>query len=236
MGSERRVSVCIPYRERDEHAAVVVARVQRQWRRHFPFEIVVADSPGDGPFNRAAARNAAAAEASGDTLIFCDADTVFVDAQHVTNAIDVARQGGWTLPELYIQASREWTMKHLDGVINIPTGRFAEDWWDDPLGGIIVVQRSALELVRGWDEGFTSWGWEDKALRDSLDVLVAEHERVGTVVHLWHERAEEITPSHPDVQQNRYRWQRIYMPARRLGPEAMRQAIDGARDGWAASA
>jgi len=53
--------------------------------------------------------------------------------------------------------------------------------------GCLVVDRDIYWSVGGSDERFVGWGWEDVALRLSLDNLYKRHLRCdGDIFHLWH--------------------------------------------------
>ena len=53
-------------------------------------------------------------------------------------------------------------------------------------GGTIVVSRKAFDAVGGFDEGFTDWGYEDRAFRLAVDKLARLREAPSTCWHLWH--------------------------------------------------
>lgn len=200
-------SVAIPYRRRDTWTHTLYEHVVGWWARSFPdWPLTIGD--GGHPFSRAHARNEAWRNSTGDVLVFCDADTIPLDAADVARAVEIAADGGWTLPARYWETSRQWTNRTLAGVMVPPRRAQCRRVIDNSPGGLTVVGRAALDRVGGWDEAFTGWGWEDTALRASLDALWGQHVQVGEVAHLWHHRPHRLFLGQPDAAANRARFKR----------------------------
>lgn len=216
-------SIVIPYAYRGDWEATVCRWVRGRWAAMFPtVELVVA---GSDPFERAASRNAGAAQAAGSVLIFSDADTFPLDPASVAAAVDAAHRGAWTLPATYYHANPDWSYdlvrtKPPPGAVAPPSSTHTEGVRDTSPGGLAVMPRAAFDKVHGYDEGFTGWGYEDAAMRDTLDHLHGHHRRGVNVVHIWHPRPTDSTSAHPAFRRNRRRWGQ-YRQARNFGGTAM---------------
>lgn len=77
-------AVCVPWRPGDFHRNAAWEYVRAFWSDS---PVFIGDT--DGPFNRAAARNAAAALTDSDILIFADADTIGDHDKDYLSQIDV---------------------------------------------------------------------------------------------------------------------------------------------------
>lgn len=219
-------AVCIGARPRNPHEERVLTWVVARWEAT-GLPVYVGDAPG--PYNRSAARNAAAARVPDgtDVLVFANADTVYRDGWDVAAAVQHAADGGWVLSERYVETSSEWTARTLDADpsadIDDPLSSYERQLWESP-AGFQVVPASWFADINGWDEGFgPGWGWEDAAFRDALDVLHARHTRIGWAVHLWHPRGPELAPSANRA--NRIRWFTRYRRAAAQKQERTRVAL-----------
>lgn len=220
-----KVAVCVGFRPRNDHDQCLWDWSRRRWVALFPdWPILVADS-GHEPFNRSASHNCAAEQADADVLIFANSDTIPLLAEDMRESVEIAVNGGWVLPRLYVEVSRGYTDVMLQ---EDPSREMA-----DPLSG---YDRQLTESPAGpqvmpyewwdnvrWDESFTGWGWNDAALRDALDTLHVTHVRVGTSVHLFHPRGKAESPAANG--KNRMRWATRYRKAARQGPDAMRRVL-----------
>lgn len=153
-----------------------------------------------GIFSRSLALNRAAAQATRDLFLICDADTTY-EAHDFILAVDAANEGGWTLPERYVRlsqrASEAWMAED-------PSAAPPEDWETDldqeyPFAnsGVVAMPRAAFEAVGGFDQRFRGWGGEDDAMRAALETLWCPPTRIGIAYHLWHPRPPEHSSSAP---------------------------------------
>lgn len=182
----------------------------------------------DGPFNAAAARNAAAAQSSEwDVAVFVDADTVMLDTTPVVRAVELANQSGalvrpytryWMLDEAGTERFLA-TGKRISATRGLRSGQ--------AFGGVNVVPRSLFEKVGGYDERFRGWGSEDTAFDLACRALGGYRELPGEVYHLWHPISADRSTGDPGFQAN-VALRRRYEQARR--PNAMR-ALLAERDG-----
>jgi glycosyltransferase involved in cell wall biosynthesis len=133
-------------------------------------KIKLITTDGVGPAN---ARNIGADNASGDFLIFCDAHLTFEDwwidrllEPILLNKTDVVTPG---------IASQE----HPDSVgYGMTLSQYLVGRWntkenalfDTPIvpGGCFIISKEIFREVEGFEEGFTSWGYEDMELSIKL--------------------------------------------------------------------
>lgn len=172
--------VAVPYRAGNEHRERSWEYVRKWWESH-GFTVHTGDTPG--PFNRAAARNAAAA-GEWDVAIFGDADTFMRSVHDLGPALQLARQGLVVLPhDHYIGLTPGGSNRVISGR---PWRHGVKVEKDDVPLGIVVVGRAAWDQLGGFDERFTGWGGEDVAFRLAAETFGLLHRTTGTLVHLWH--------------------------------------------------
>jgi hypothetical protein len=173
-----------------------------RWARYFPdLDIVEGHHDTDeGPFNRAAAVNRAAALAGEwDLGIVIDSD-VLLSVGQVRAAIVRATETGkvtWG-HRRWRGISEAWTKRIVDDDRDLGA-ELSRDEMDlfvertNPLSWscCIVIPRPVFDDLGGFDERFRGWGFEDMAFQ-SVIVGLYGHERIeGDVIHLWHPRSEE---------------------------------------------
>jgi len=114
-----KVAVIVPWRPSEPRRATLWAFV-RDWLRRYHGAWPVHTAPGpDGPFNRGAALNQAAAKTDADILVIHDADTI-CDPLQLSRAVTwVNNYGGICYPyETYTyldQPSTDWIRSHPTG-------------------------------------------------------------------------------------------------------------------------
>lgn len=225
--TEPTVAVCVGVRPRDEHDERCWDWCRRRWRAVFPdWPIHVGDSPHE-QYNRSAARNVAADGVDADVIVFANSDTTFMHESDMRISVMAAFEGFWVLPDVYFETNQGYTSVVLleDPADSMPDPLSGYDrQLSNSCAGPQIMRTDWFRDVRGWDEGFTGWGWEDAAMREALDTLHGPHAKIGTSVHLWHARGRAESPSANGL--NRARWMTRYKRAQRRGPAAMRAVIE----------
>lgn len=223
------VSCIIPFRSddpiREELFEITLGRIMT----YFPdWEIFIGDNEGE--FSRSKARNSGASFAQGDTLVFCDADTIW-NPDYLL-AAEILADNGWALPyTMYYNLTEDATEAILRcdtfDLLMEPEPEEYEHALDYVISGTVVVPRKAFEEVGGYDERFIGWGYEDDAFATALTSLYGPPERVdgGFVCHLWHPVEGVDGFDHPYIGFNRA-LHKTYKQAASYGPEQMRVLLD----------
>jgi hypothetical protein len=122
-----------------------------------------------GPFSRGRGRNAAAAAARGDVLLFLDADTLLCETV-LTAGLEHLRGGRSYFPVLYSFKEPE----HQTG------------WWRHFGFGNCMVTRKTFELSGGWPD-YSQWGNEDDDYFARVSAVTeVVREEVPGFFHQWH--------------------------------------------------
>lgn len=191
-----RLSICIPYRGIDSRREQIFDWICERYRILFPdCQLIVADSDKDKDFNRSEARNNAAKMARNDFLYFADADTLTYPDQ-----IDYALgclfrdSAQWVVTQnTYFIANNETT----DFILS-RSPKTRDDFRDMPMldtlrdgvsvAGGYLVTREQYDSVKGFDERFVGWGYEDTAFLMSMETLWDYSLRIkdSYVMHLEH--------------------------------------------------
>lgn len=183
----------------------------------------------DGPFNRSAALNRAAAGAPAwTTAIIADADS-WVHAEQLNAALRIAER-----EQRMVIAHSRWVNVDVDETDDWIAGYAIEHrdhrlMFEHTVSSILVVPRTVWDAVNGFDERFQGWGWEDRAFARACRILTGAPLRVhGDVFHLAHDRPIEDTHRRESTlaRANESRW-RQYQGAHT--PEMMRRITEGNR-------
>lgn len=193
-----RVSVIIPWRgsaDRRRNRRIVMDHIDQALA---PAEMIMVDDPSpDGKFNRGRALNAGAQIASGEVLVFADADLI-VDEASLRAAVDLCPSYSYVVPFsavkfLTCEASTGSVAVALDA---IHAGERPEnvdlDWDRLSTGGCNVITEENWWLSGGFDPRFAGWGFEDAAFDCAARTLTDRPPLwlTGAAVHLWHEHDE----------------------------------------------
>lgn len=104
-----------------------------------------------------------------DILFFCDADLMFTRREVIDRAIEVSSQGKFYYPIFFAFTNPE----HSAG------------FWRDTSFGNFACRLEDYKKTEGWYHNI-SWGWEDRALADSIPPQLKERESVQGFLHQWH--------------------------------------------------
>lgn len=154
----------------------------------FGFELVEITVPEGGKYNKALAAHLGAKAASGDVLIFADAD-VYMDKRAVNRAAGAVCSGlfDWAAPNKKV-------LRHTDDESEaVGNGGCVVHAENEPYigqlaGGLFIVSRKCWDETGGFDTHFEGWGGEDTA----YSVVLAQRgdgwkpRRDEILFHLWH--------------------------------------------------
>lgn len=104
-----------------------------------------------------------------DTLFFCDADLFFASRDVLDRAIQSISNGQFYYPVFFSFVLAD----HSKGL------------WRDTSFGNFACSMNDYKKTEGWYHN-VSWGWEDRALADSIPELKKDRERVPGFFHQWH--------------------------------------------------
>lgn len=193
-----RVVVLVPRRAGDAHRDRVWTWVQTWWQERFADWPAPVEGHHDdgGPFNRAAAINAAAASAGAwDVAVVADADSL-VDPDSLRAAVRRAAQA-WRVViafERFAYVSRWMTERVLAGYKG--SWEPGVEWsMTGTCSSMLAVPRVVWDATGGFDDRFVGWGWEDVAFSHAAATFGGAVERQsGTLWHLWHPPAGTAGP------------------------------------------
>lgn len=208
-----KVAVLVPRRSDGRWRDRLWAFAQEWWRNDFPDWPIIEGHHEVGPFNRAAAINRAAQIADDwEAAVIIDAD-VLIDKKQVERAVELALEHN-----RLVVAYQDRNMLSRKGTETIMRGfrgawdRYVIKVWPDEQSGVIVVPRALWDEVRGFDETFCGWGWEDIAFRVACETFGGPLMRVdGPVWHLWHPTSPENNKALPGYQANEQRGRRYHV-------------------------
>jgi glycosyltransferase involved in cell wall biosynthesis len=152
---------------------------------HYPFPVVHAWYPRDGA-RRAACRNNGIRHATGDYLIFLDADFAVLP-RAIKSHVDAARPGWFELPEdPILKEHREFVRYGILRKLRLASAR------KQTFGGHFSIHKKDIESVNGYDENYVGWGGEDQDI--ALRLVMAGFRGASVIkssrmLHLWHPKA-----------------------------------------------
>ena len=104
-----------------------------------------------------------------DALFFCDADLFFATRDIFDRAIEVIQEKNFYYPIVFSFVLSD----HTQGL------------WRDSGFGIFACSLQEYKKTEGWYHNI-SWGWEDRALADSIPEFKKVREMVPGYFHQWH--------------------------------------------------
>lgn len=218
------VSFVIPYRSEDvsRRRQILDWNLERLALLFPDAEVIVTSDDGGEVFNRSQARNNGAKIASGSVLAFVDADTVF-NKHTVAAGVDAIGRGApWVIPYGTYYRTDE---SSANAILNTSPGTVLMDHlytythvfdypptrYEEAISGLILIPREKFLDMGGYNEGFSGWGYEDRAFVSAADLLVGRHMRCfeGSVFHLWHPEPHASTWRNPMIEQNRILYEKM---------------------------
>lgn len=186
-----RTVVLVPRRADHSHRDRLWEWCLNRWHCEHPDLPVYEGHHDDGPFNRSAALNLAAAAAGDwDVAIVADSDS-FVSTDQIHQAVDTCRRTGQVTfaYDRYCYLSRQMSQLVMSGYFG--------DWYPGveftmvgTCSSMLAVPRGPWDEMGGADEGFVGWGGEDIAISLGLQTFGGGMQRIrGDVWHLWHPTA-----------------------------------------------
>lgn len=217
------IPVLVPWRSDGGRRDDLWRWVRRTFWSTLPdFRIVTGRSP-DGPFNRSAAVNDAAALAGNwRVAVIADNDTWVPPAQ-LDAAVDTALRSQRLTAAFsrVVELARDYSDGLLAGSATLADFN-VDRVRTDVLGtqsSMLVVPRELWNLVGGFDPKFQGWAGEDNAFWKACTVLAGEPQRIdGCAFHLWHQPASRGNATY---RTNVARWQRYA----RVRSEAQLRAV-----------
>lgn len=210
-----RATVVMPWRSTPDRVPAY-RRCAQFWVDHH-YRIVVADSDPCRRFNRAQARNNAVKQADTELVIIADADTRPADISQIHEALEIATNGlaVWPYNTYKLLPADATEAPDLATVTPIRTYALKAR-----PGGLIVISRTAYDIVGGFDEMFgAGWGYEDAAFRLTCQTLIGAHNLTGTVYAFDHNANRRRHPGN----RHRFWW---YQQAAGKGADEMRRFLD----------
>jgi hypothetical protein len=153
--------------------------------------VVCGDGRDAGPFNRSAAYNRAVRSRPGvDVFTFCEAD-ILLPPGALQTAVDLAQVApGLVIPfDSYRYLPPDVTAAVRAGAADPFTAKAKREMLGGrATGAVNVVSAAGLAAVGGYDEGFSGWGYDDRAAAVAFRVATRQPTRYvpGPAVHLYH--------------------------------------------------
>lgn len=187
-----RTVMLVPHRADHGWRDQLAQFTRTRWQVEHPdIPYFSASGPIDGPFNRSAAINDAAAVAGPwDVAVIGDSDS-FTNIRQVLDAVGAARRmmGLVIAHDHWRRLSHAGTRRIVVGGAE-PSSQDVEFDLHLTVSSMIAVHRELWEAVRGFDPGFEGWGMEDIAFHAACDRLGVVLRVQGPVWHLWHPKGD----------------------------------------------
>lgn len=189
------ISLLMPTGFTDKRRHQIYLWTMDRWKKQFPDWQFCEGHSSPLNYNRSQARNDAYRQAGGEVLVITDADC-FTSKGNVHEALELvlSSRAAWVIAHhTYYSLTREFSDRVLELPPDAPVdGLFQNSDWkmvDKSDAGVLVMMRDAYEAVKGYDERFNGWGYEDNAFASKLRKFWGPSQRTrGEVAHLWHSR------------------------------------------------
>ncbi len=234
------ISVIVPFRRRDDMASrsleAVLRSLDMQTMERQRYEIIVVEASEaptvsentgyrtifahcPGPhFRKSWAMNVGFRHATGDVLVFHDADILATETMLESIASRIGKSTPVVKPSFTVRDMNKRCTEDLHKLGDRKNMPLEEKLRAAP-GGSVAVTRDAFLKVHGYNEGFVGWGGEDDEFLIRLRACGWNPPDLGCELrHLWHTHALRDPGQ---VRANR----RLLDHVRRLGRRAVRKYI-----------
>lgn len=137
-------------------------------------------------WNKCWAMNVGAQHASGDILVFHDAD-ILCPSHYAQALVDAFTEGADAAALhrmlFYLTAEDSHAIAQTHSLENTHSPYAIQHNFQ---GGTLAIKRDKFHEIGGFDEGFTGWGGEDNEFFDRCKMLNFERFGYLPFVHLWH--------------------------------------------------
>jgi len=166
----KKLSLIIPYRNREEHLEQFIPIVQQRLKeQNIDYEIIIAEQDDNIFFNKAKLMNIAALHADKNSQYF-----IFHDVDSIATNIDY-RYSNQTIKLFnYIKREKDF-----------------EEYPQTVFGGAILIPKDIFNEINGFSNNYWQWGKEDDdfLLRHLLKGKIPLYDTKGKITMLPHPRA-----------------------------------------------
>lgn len=188
------VSIIMAYQKDNGHRDVIFNWVKEYYKASMPdVELCVGEST-EISFSRSQGMNLAAKKATRDIFVIADGDIIY-DPSIILDSIQLLKKYAWVIPfhnQKIINISKSNTEMVLRSKpiwpFQVKVSDFEVEKRDVNFAGKInIITRKSFEKVKGFDERFIGYGWEDNALQDAVSTICGPFKRLDRkLYHLWH--------------------------------------------------
>jgi predicted glycosyltransferase involved in capsule biosynthesis len=167
--------------------------ITKRLRALLPESEILVPIQENPPFSRSATCNYGAKMATGDVLLFCDADMAF-DMDLIENGLKIVHDVPWIAP-----MNQKWDITWQDStrLLTMPPDTALKPldlaiyrkWGAERCraGAMLMITRENFYKVGGFDERFNGWGYEDNAFLLLAKAVLGDFVETDNIAwHLWH--------------------------------------------------
>ncbi|MDF2650547.1 MAG: hypothetical protein K0Q73_6352 [Paenibacillus sp.] len=188
------VSILMAYQKDNGHRDKIFNWIKKYYKVAMPgIELCVGEST-EISFSRSQGMNLAAKMATRDIFVIADGDILY-DPSIILDSIQLLKKYAWVIPfhhQKIINLSKSNTEMVLGSKPKWPLQVKISDYEVEKrdvnfAGKINILTRKSFEEVRGFDERFIGYGWEDNAFHDAVSTICGPFKRLDRkLYHLWH--------------------------------------------------
>ncbi|ATZ80199.1 glycosyltransferase family A domain-containing protein [Bodo saltans virus] len=142
----------------------------------------------DGYYNRGWAFNVGYKSFSADYYFFADGDIIMKNIDMIYVFTSCFKYEAVNPYEHIYDSTKEYvTDPNFDPLIWKEPKNLSERTYTCFSGGIMGIEKNAMQIIAGWDERFRGRGWEDYAFTAKIKLfLYSIHTYSFNALHLWH--------------------------------------------------